>query len=78
MTNKKLKPTATEVAQELLHIISGEEKVRWAQIVTDISAKYVIRNWLTQVRGPLQFLMNEKLIERISDDRTDEWYRIRR
>lgn len=69
------RPTAPEMADLLLATIASKPEVEWADILAAVSAKYTVKNWLTQVRSPLQWLMNERKVERINDIRR-EAYRV--
>ena len=62
---KKSKPTAQAVRQELLAIAARNGgRVEWATVLAEVGARFTVRNWLTQVRGPLQSLINEGRLTR--------------
>lgn len=61
------KPTAEAVAAVLLERISITGQADWSQLSEAIREEFVIKNWLTKVRGPLQSLMNSGRVERTFD-----------
>ena len=42
-------------------------------LATKPASKFTIKNWLTQVRGPLQWLMNNGHLHRIADVHTERY-----
>jgi hypothetical protein len=67
------RPTNEQIAEELLQIIKPEG-TNWQTILDQIGAKYAIKNWLTQVRGPLQWLIDHGLVRRDNSDVRKEVY----
>lgn len=54
----------TPIREILLNAITQEGGAQWSAIAAAVSEQHTVKNWLTQVRGPLQGLMNEGLIKR--------------
>jgi hypothetical protein len=54
-----------EVVVQILKdtIVPGKE-TSWADISAAVKEKLTIKNWLTEVRGPLQYLLDTGVIER--------------
>ena len=65
-----MRPNQTQVYNALLEIITAEPTEWTAQIVKGLSEKFEIKNWLTEVRRPLQRAMDEGLIKRVWKDET--------
>jgi hypothetical protein len=65
------------VREVLLRVI-GESPTPWSKIVSEIRTTegLHIKNWLTEVRGPLQYMLDVREIERVHDLST-ECYRKR-
>lgn len=59
------KPTVEQVTQSLNRAIT-KEGVSWGDIVKEISEELTIKNWMTQVRGPLQALVNSGTVMRVA------------
>jgi hypothetical protein len=59
------KPTVEQVTQSLNRAIT-KEGVSWGDIVKEISEELTIKNWMTQVRGPLQTLVNSGNVMRVA------------
>jgi hypothetical protein len=74
------RPTASRVAAALLDVIAPsatpEAPVPWLTIVGALEKEFAVRNWLTEVRGPLQFLLNQGVILRVADVRREAYYRV--
>jgi hypothetical protein len=60
------RPTAAQVQAVLTKAITVEG-TEWGNIVAAVRAELEIKNWLTQVRGPLQGMLNAGLIRREND-----------
>lgn len=54
-------------------IVSASEATSWDTIVTTVMARYTVKNWLTEVRGPLQALINAGKIYRTASIDVEEY-----
>jgi len=48
-------------------IMATEEGAEWKAIKVYIEARFIVKNWLTEVRGPLQAILDGGFIRRWSD-----------
>ena len=58
------RPTPAAIRSLILLAFGSEKSIEWHQIVNFIDARVSITNWLTQVRSPLQGLLNEGVLVR--------------
>jgi hypothetical protein len=67
------KPTAQEVILAVGHLLTDAPEVTWEQIVSHIKLNFTVKNWLTEVRGPMQWLINTGYLHRIPDVHTERY-----
>jgi hypothetical protein len=60
--------------QEILTVITASPvPVTWGDIMDHVEPLFPVKNWLTEVRGPLQGLINDRLIERCGGVHTEQY-----
>jgi len=63
---KQAKQFPKEVSLELVKFTANGPK-KWQEIVAHLNTKFVVKNWLTEVRSPLQGLLNARVLVRAND-----------
>lgn len=66
-------PEAVTAALRACFANRGNRCASWEQIMDCISAQFQIRNWLSQVRGPLQGLINAGEVRRVNGPHVEEY-----
>lgn len=66
----KAKGNGAMVAETLIGLICGAgdgREVPWSEIKSSVEGAYAVGNWLTEVRGPLQWLIDRGAVRRAPD-----------
>jgi len=65
---------SSEIQFNIHATVKSTEKADWTLIVANVKKRHKIKNWLTEVRGPLQALLSSGKIKRTDDVRKEEYY----
>jgi hypothetical protein len=62
----KARGNSVKVAEAILLAIKAG-KGEWSELASELKAQFEVKNWLTEVRGPLQYLINQGQVCRVKD-----------
>ena len=68
------KPTAEQVIQIIEKVISVETP--WSDISSAVKSEFEIKNFMTQVRGPLQYLLDAGKIVRVKNIPAEKYSKV--
>lgn len=66
-------PTAANMARTLRAFIASKGTASWADITAHVNQHYTVKNWLTQVRGPLQWMVDNGHAKRVPSIHVEEY-----
>lgn len=73
-TKQSRKELVLEVLSSMIVGKTQTQAVDWEEIVKQVGARFPIKNWLTEVRGPLQFAINAGHFKRTDSIMVEQYF----